>query len=175
MRVPEKKLPVSVFLAAMMMIPVMARAEHTRVTNPSALSVEALGKGLAFSFQFDQVLSDDFSAGFGYGSVGLNTAAGTDTGLKTSLIPIYMHYYFTRDSGSFFGEAGATIVTGSQTANGLTAGTGSLNFGSGGVMPTIGLGYEQRMDTGFLFRGAAYGLLGRDYTPWVGFTFGYSF
>ncbi|MCM2279195.1 MAG: hypothetical protein NDJ89_14050 [Oligoflexia bacterium] len=152
----------------------LAHAEHTRVTYPSAVSVEVLGKGLAFAVQYDRVLNDDLVAGFGYGSVSLNRGQ-EDTGQSVSLIPVYAHYYFTRDQASFFGAAGFTIVTDATKSNGLEASTGALKFSSSPVIPVIGLGYENRTDTGFLFRATAYGMLAKSYAPWVGVTFGYAF
>ncbi|MCM2323823.1 MAG: hypothetical protein NDJ90_11240 [Oligoflexia bacterium] len=155
-------------------LPSLAFAEHVRVTNPNAFSVELLGKGLAYSLQYDRVIDDDLVVGFGYGHVGLKRGED-DLSEGVSLIPAYAHYYFAREQASFFGMAGVTIVTDSSAASNLESTTGGLDFASSPVVPVIGLGYENRGDAGFLFRTTLYGMLGKTYTPWLGVTFGYSF
>lgn len=163
------------FMVAFMAVPSVF-AEHTRVTNPNALSVEGLGKALMWSVQYDRMFNDDLAAGFGFGTVGLNlTANGASSGLSTSVVPIYMHYYFVRDSGSPFAMLGATVVLNSTAADGLTSNTGGLQFSSSPVIPEIGLGYEVRTDAGAFFRATAYGMFGRSFSPWFGATFGTSF
>lgn len=163
----------SLIVLSLLVFAKAARAEHTRVTYPTSIGFEAFGKGLQYSVQFDRVLSDDLVAGVGYGGTSLNDASGNDTGRRATLIPFYAHYYFAREQGSFFGMAGATLVTDSGAANGLTSSAGGLKFTSSSVLPVIGIGYEERPDTGFLFRAAAYGVLGKEYSPWFGFALGY--
>lgn len=152
-----------------------ARAEDTRMTYPNVVGIEAFGRGLLFGVTYDRVVNDDIVAGVAYGSASLNDVNGVDTGRKTGLIPVYMNYYFTREGGSLFGTIGATLVTDSTAANGNVANVGGVKFSSSAVLPTIGLGFEERSDTGFLFRVAAYGIFGKSYAPWFGFTFGYAF
>ena len=153
----------------------VARAEATRITNPNAINLEVLGRGLLYSISFDRVLSDDLAAGIGFGTVGLNNIDGTGSNQSTALIPVYINYYFMRDSGSLFVTGGATLVGNSSGANGLKANFSGLQFNSTPVLPTFGAGFESRGDSGFLFRVTAYGIIGQTLSPWVGFTLGYSF
>src|SRR4051812_23718479 len=86
-----------------------ARAEHTRPTNPNMLGVEALGRGLLYSVDYDRVMGEDMVAGFGIGSTGTKNSGPTVT-----LLPIYANWYFIRDQGSPFLTAGASVVTSSN-------------------------------------------------------------
>ncbi|MCM0607064.1 MAG: hypothetical protein KA715_13325 [Xanthomonadaceae bacterium] len=139
-----------------------AQAQHTRRTNPNVFAVEGLGRGGLGSLQFDRVVSDDVSAGFGIGLLG---SAGVSTFFS---VPFFMNYYLNRDARSFYVTGGATVSFGS---GGLISSIG--NFGSA-VLPNFGLGYESRSDSGFLFRAAAYGMISTVFAPWFGFTFGYA-
>lgn len=161
-------------VAASLVMASTALAEHTRVTYPGIVSAEAFGKGLTYSVQFDRAVSDDLSAGVGIGSTGLDFVSGGDTGKKATLVPVYAHYYFTRDHGSLYAMGGATLIASSGT-EGLKSKMGNFEFPSGSVLPVAGLGFEERTDTGFLFRATGYGMMGKKLTPWFGFTFGYGF
>ncbi len=152
------------------------KAPHTRVTYPSAVSVEVLGRGVMYSVNFDQVLSDELVAGFGYGSVSTDLrGTSVDSGQTAQMIPAYMNYYFTRAAGSIYGTLGVNVVLNAKKVNGTDSATGGVEFGRESIMPTIGMGYENRGDTGFLFRVAAYGLVSKNVAPWLGFSFGYAF
>jgi hypothetical protein len=50
-----------------------------------------------------------------------------------------------------------------------------VKYKSATVFPVLGVGFESRGDTGFLFRATAYGIVSSDVHPWLGFTFGYAF
>jgi len=163
-------------LAADLIPTTQSKAPHTRVTYPSAVSVEVLGRGLMYSINFDQVLSDELAAGFGYGSVSTDLrGTSTDAGQSAQMIPAYMNYYFSRTAGSIYGTLGVNVVVNAKKVKGTDSATGGLEFGRESIMPTVGLGYENRGDTGFLFRVAAYGLVSNNITPWLGFSFGYAF
>lgn len=148
----------------------LAQAAHTRVTNPNALSVEGLGRGLQYSIQYDHVLNDDMAAGFGVG-----TASVQESNSNTTIVPAYFNYYFSRDAGSLYATAGATLLTDSDVAKNGTLTTGKIEFGSNAVLPVFGFGYENRGDTGFLFRATGYGVVAKKLYPWLGFSFGYAF
>jgi hypothetical protein len=152
-----------------------AFAEHTRVTNPNALSVEFLGRGLMYSVDFDRVVNDDIVAGVGIGSTSMRNQDGTDPGVSTLLIPVYASYYFMRDQGSLYLTVGADIVSNSSAVNGLKTTYGNMTMNSNAVLPTFGLGYENRSDAGFIFRIAAYGIYASSLNPWGGLTLGYCF
>jgi len=168
-----RKISVALFLVSMAF---SARAEHTRVTHPNVLGVEMLGRAGLFSVQYDRVMNDDMAAGFGYGTVGLkDRTSGADIGQSVKLVPVYFNYYFKQDQGSLYGTGGATIILDSNDAAGRTSKTGSIDFGSGAVLPVVGFGYENRGDSGFLFRVTGYATFADKVIPWVGFTFGHAF
>jgi hypothetical protein len=164
------------FAAALVLLAAPAAwAEHTRVTNPNALSVEVLGRGILYSVDYDRVMNDDMAAGIGIGKVNLNLPDGTDSGLHTTVVPAYVNYYFTRDQGSIYATGGVTVVSDSSTANGLVSSPGNVKFNSNAVLPNFGLGYENRGDSGFLVRLTALAIVAKSVAPWGGLTFGYAF
>lgn len=154
--------------------PESARAEHTRVTYPSAVSAEILGRAMLYSFAFDQVVSDELAAGVGIGAVPLQTVGGMDLNQSTGVVPIYVNYYFQREQNSPFATFGADVLL-SSSAKGRKSTYGDVEFSSSSVIPTFGLGFESRTDRGFLFRVAGYGLAAKKLSPWLGFSFGYAF
>jgi hypothetical protein len=154
------------FLVCGLFFASLARAEHTRITNPSALNLEVLGRGLLYSVSFDRVMNDELAAGIGIGSTSL-VGSGTAT-----MIPVYVNYYFQKDQGSLYATGGATLVAGDDISDSKSS-FGSVELNN--VVPTFGVGYENRGDSGFLFRVTGYGIVAEKLTPWVGFTFGYAF
>lgn len=153
-----------------------ADAPHTRVTYPSTVSVEMLGRAMLYSVNFDQVFNDNIAAGFGLGSAGLMTPVlEIDVDQSATFLPAYMNYYFLKEAGSPFLTVGMTLITNHSSVKNLETKTGNLEIPSSNVMPTFGGGYENRTDTGFLFRAAAYFVAARKLTPWLGFSLGFSF
>jgi hypothetical protein len=58
----------------------------------------------------------------------------------------------------------------------VTAGTDTGPFDDSATYGYAGLGFEFRAESGFLFRGAAYGLFsGGGFWIWPGLTIGYAF
>ncbi len=158
-------------------VKVMPRvSEHTRVTNPSAIIVEVLGRGMIGSISFDQVLNDDMAAGFGFSGVSTNVPnSGINANRTAYMFPAYFNYYFTRAAGSFFGTAGVNLVTNTNRVQRYESSVGDLIFPTNSIIPTFGVGYENRGDNGFIFRATAYGLYGDSLTGWFGASFGYAF
>jgi len=150
-------------------------ADNVRVTNPNAISVEALGRSLMYSVNFDRAMNEDMVAGFGFGGTPTKNAAGASAGITATMFPVYFNYYFLRDQGSLFATGGVSILTNSTSVNGLTSNPGGLDFNSSSVLPNFGVGYENRGDTGFLFRFTAYAIVGKSLAPWIGFSLGYAF
>lgn len=150
-------------------------AANMRVTNPSALSVEVLGRGFLYSVNYDQVMSEDFAAGFGIGRVPLNNTDGKDSGSSVTVLPGYFNYYFMKEQGSLYASGGLTIITDTNTAKGKVSSAGSVQFTSSIIVPNVGLGYENRAESGFMFRIAGYLMSAHKIYPWVGVTFGYTF
>lgn len=153
-----------------------AEAANTRVTYPSVVSLEVLGRTTLYTIGFDQVVNENIAVGAGFGSVSANFA-GTDIDASRtiSMVPVYMNYYFMKEQGTLFATAGATLITNHSKVKGLESTTGNMIVPSSNVMPTVGVGYENRGDNGFLFRVTAYGIMAKKFTPWMGFSFGYGF
>ena len=80
-----------------------------------------------------------------------------------------------RDQGSVYVTGGAALVINSTDVQGFKTNLGGLTFPTSALLPEFGAGYENRGDSGFLFRLAAYGIVGTKLVPWVGFSFGYAF
>ena len=149
---------------------------QTRATYPSAVSLELLGRSMLYSINFDQALNDNLAAGVGLGSVSTNIHdTDRDANQTATFVPAYMNYYFTKAAGSPFVTGGVTLILNHASVKGNDTSTGSLQIPSSSVMPTFGGGYENRGDTGFLFRVAGYLVAGKSLTPWLGFSFGYCF
>ncbi len=149
---------------------------HSRVTYPSAVSLEVLGRSMLYSVNFDQVLNDNIAAGVGFGSVSMQVHnTDIDAGKTATFIPAYMNYYFNKAANSPFVTGGVTLILNHSSIKGLDTSTGGLQIPTSSVMPTFGAGYESRSDTGFLFRVTGYLIAGKDLTPWLGFSFGYGF
>ncbi len=144
-----------------------ARAEHTRVTNPGAASLEVLGRAVLYSLNFDYVMGDDMAAGLGIGAVTTKQSG------SATMIPAYFLYYFSREQGSIFATGGVTVM--SSSLGGQVSKAGNVGFDANQVLPNLGLGYENRGDGGYLFRVAAYGMLAAEVKPWLGFSFGWAF
>lgn len=172
-------LSLSVLTLALVSIPVFsiaAEAANTRVTYPSVVSLEVLGRTTLYTVGFDQVVNENIAVGAGFGSVSAHFA-GTDIDAnKTiSMVPVYLNYYLLKEQGTPFVTAGATLITNHSSVKGLESTTGNMKVPSSNVMPTVGVGYENRGDNGFLFRVTAYGIMAKKFTPWMGFSFGYGF
>jgi hypothetical protein len=153
-----------------------ASAAHTRVTYPSALSIEVLGRNMLYSIGFDQVVNDNIAAGVGFGTVSMifpNT--DVDANKTATFVPVYMNYYFMKEGGTPYVTGGVTLITNHSSVKNLETSTGGLKIPTSSVMPVFGAGYENRGDTGFLFRVTGYAVAGKSVAPWVGFTFGYVF
>lgn len=152
-----------------------APGSNTRMTYGSSVYVEALGRGLLWNVGFDQVINENLSAGAGFGTVGTKSPLAGIATDSAQIIPVYASYYFMKSAGSPFLTAGIDLVLNQDDVKGLKAKTSNLVFPDNTVMPTFGVGYENRTDTGFLFRLTAYGIGGDSFKPWVGITFGLCF
>jgi hypothetical protein len=150
-------------------------AEDTRVTNPNAVLLEVGGRGILYSVNYDRVVSEDLAFGIGYGSGPVTSANGVDTSQSVSLIPVYVNLYLMRDQGSLYVTGGADFVTNPGSIVGYSANQSGVVFQNTSIMPTFGVGYENRSDAGFLVRATGYVLVASNVKPWAGFSIGYSF
>ncbi len=163
-------------LLAGLLVAVSAQAEHTRVTNPNALSLEMFGRSALYTIGFDRVVNDDIVAGIGFGSVPLaEVGGGAKVGKSASFVPVYVNYYFAREGGSLYATGGASIVMNSDTSRGYATEYGGMVLGNKTILAHFGLGFESRSDNGFLFRLAGYGVVAQAVYPWFGLTLGWAF
>jgi hypothetical protein len=152
-----------------------AHAEDERATKPTSVGLELFGRGILWDLHVDEVLSEELAAGIGFGSVGLKTPGGGDLNNSARLIPVYMNYYFMKEQGSVFATLGADLVLNQDQVANTEATMGGVKFNSSGVMPTFGVGYENRSPTGVILQVTAYGLVAKSFYPWFGFSLGFAF
>lgn len=142
--------------------------EITRVSNPNAFSVEAFGRGMLANVLYDRTLTRDIGLGVGFGMV------GTDGTYFAALVPVFVNVYFARAQGSVFATAGATFVPNSSLVGGAMTVVGNLRLAQFPMIANVGVGYENRSDSGFLIRITAYAQYSASFAPWFGLTLGYS-
>jgi hypothetical protein len=131
------------------------------------LSLELLGRGLLYSFNYDYMLTDDLALGAGFSRTSIS-AGRSDA--SAWILPVYANYYFTPGKHRVFATGGANFVV----ASGTIDGSESKVTGSG-LAGVVGGGYEFRADNGFLFRAAPYLFVGKASGVWAGLSLGYSF
>jgi hypothetical protein len=135
--------------------------------NRHAVSLELLGRGLLYSFNYDYLVQENIALGGGLSRVSISS--GSSSASVTS-IPLYANYYFTSGSPHrFFGTGGANILFASGRL------TDDAQVSGSGLAGIVGGGYEYRGENGFLFRAAPYVLLGKASGLWAGLSFGYTF
>ena len=76
------------------------------------------------------------------------------------------------EAGSVYATAGVDVAANVSDVKYTESTIGGVKFSSSPVLPVFGIGYENRTDTGFLFRVAGYGIVGKKLAPWLGFQFG---
>jgi hypothetical protein len=158
----------------MMTLPMRAaQAADVRATNPNAVSLELLGRGMLWGLTYDRAFADRIVAGAGFGYSPMRTAGDVDMG-SAKLIPVYVNVYLSTEGNSFFATGGASIVANSGDTKGLKATYSGLDFGTMPLIPQFGVGFESRQDAGFLFRATVYGVIANEIRPWFGITLGYS-
>ncbi len=129
------------------------------------ISLELLGRGGLYSFNYDYMITDDLALG-----AGLATYSISSNGSNASawVVPVYANYYITGQNHRLFVTGGADVVFSSGKLAGDTQVSGS------GLAGVLGAGYEYRGDSGFLFRAAPYLMVGKISGTWLGLSFGYA-
>src|ERR1035437_9102883 len=105
--------------------------------GPNAISVELLGRGIAYSINYDRVVSPEIAVGIGFEtlSVGASNDNGTQYSAATiTIIPLYLNYYLSDNDGSrWFVSGGIDIISASWHNDSYTfSGTGALFTAGGG-------------------------------------------
>lgn len=131
----------------------------------NALSLELLGRGLLYSFDYDYLIHDDVALGIGASTYSFSS--GTSSA-NVTFIPLYANYYFTPGEHRWFASGGVNLIHASGTLDQSEKISGS---GAAGI---IGGGYEFRGESGFLFRASPYVFVGKASGVWLGISIGYT-
>ena len=141
-----------------------ASQELNRERMKSDVGIELLGKAVLYSFYYQYTPTKQFGLEVGLGALGGGTGSDNATII---FLPIGAKFYLIPKDGSLY-LAGGVVP--------LTAGTDSGPFDETNTYSYLGIGFEFRSDTGFLFRGSAYGLIAEGgFFIWPGLTLGYAF
>jgi hypothetical protein len=144
--------------------PRISAQELTRERLKSDVGIELLGKAAIYCFNYQYTPVKQIGLEVGFGALG--GGSGSDVATLT-FVPIGAKLYLIPKDGSLYLTGGFTIAS---------AGTDSGPFENTGTYGYAGLGFEFRATTGFIFRGAAYGLFSGDgFFIWPGLTLAYCF
>jgi hypothetical protein len=138
-------------------------AENKDTHSKNNVYVECLGNGLLYSFNYEYMPQDNFSARIGAGYL-------ADTETSVALIPVMGNYLMRESSHRFELGAGATII--------LIDGKGEyMKQKASAAIPTLTAGYRyQPREGGMIFRAGFTPLFGKDtFVPSVGLSIGQSF
>ena len=132
----------------------------------NAFSLELLGRGGLYSFNYDHLVLPNLALGAGAATYSLSAGAAN---ANVWLVPLYANYYFNENSHHrFFASGGADLIVVSGKVSSDARFTGS------GLAGVVGGGYEYRGENGFLFRATPYAFLGKASGFWLGFSLGYA-
>lgn len=144
--------------------PRVSAQQLTRERLKSDVGIELLGKAALYCFNYQYTVNRVVGLEAGIGALGGGTGEDNAT---VAFVPIGAKLYLIPKDGSLYLTGGFTIVS---------LGTNSGPFEDTGTYGYAGLGFEFRAETGFTFRGAAYGLFSGDgFFIWPGLTLAYSF
>jgi hypothetical protein len=130
----------------------------------NAMSLELLGRGLLYSFNYDYLLKDNLALGAGASHYSISSG---DASAGAWIIPVYANYYLTGGNHRWFATGGANLIFASGNV-------GDDKVSGSGVAGVLGAGYEYRGDNGFLFRAAPYVFVGKASGGWLGISLGYA-
>jgi hypothetical protein len=127
----------------------------------NAITFELLGRGVAYSFNYDYLILDNFGLGAGLSYYGSGSA-------NLLIIPVYGNFYPLGERHRLLLTAGPTFLT-------FSGKTSNDSIKASGVAFNAGVGYEFRGESGFIFRATPYVYFGQISTAWLGLSFGYAF
>jgi hypothetical protein len=130
----------------------------------NAMSLELLGRGFLYSFNYDRMLTDNVAVGAGISHYSIGSG---DVSAGAWIIPLYGNYYLGSGNGRFFATGGANVILAS-------AGAGDDRVSGSGLAGVLGGGWEYRADNGFLFRASPYVFVGKASGAWLGISVGYA-
>ncbi len=155
----NKRLPV-LLLALVTYLPVTADSAvaQTRDSLRSDFGIELLGKALIYSLSYQYMVTPMLGLEAGVAAVG-----GSDE--LVAAFPLGGRVYFSRKSNSPFLTGGGILITSDTFDEDFSTTAGYL-----------GLGFEYRAQSGFLFRGSVYSLIAEGgFWIWPGLNVGYAF
>lgn len=144
--------------------------ELNRVRMPNDVGMELLGKAVVYSFYYQRTVTPYVGLEAGISALG---SGGDDESTTIVFLPIGAKFYLIPKDGSVYLTGGASIVSASVDNGPFDeddddGGTNTYGY--------AGMGFEFRAESGFIFRGAAYGLIsGGGFFIWPGLTVGYAF
>lgn len=159
---------VVVFAALFCVGALPARAQSlAREKLPNDIGIELLGKSVIYSFYYQRTLNRNLGLEAGLGALGGGSGSDNATIL---FFPIGARFYAIPKNGTFFICGGAVFLNASTGKGPFSDDSSSKNYGY------VGPGFEFRSESGFLFRGTAYGLMGGGgFFIWPGLSVGYGF
>ncbi|HEV8382296.1 MAG TPA: hypothetical protein VGQ29_11955 [Gemmatimonadales bacterium] len=138
----------------------------TRATMRNDFGVEVLGKALLYSFSYQRMVGTSFGLEAGFAAFGGGSASGSST---IAFFPLSAKVYLFPKNGSLYLTGGAVLITASTNS-------GPFSDNAAAFYGDVGLGFEARSRSGFVFRSTLYGLFGGgSYFIWPGVTIGYAF
>ncbi len=152
--------------------------EKTAVEKiPNAVSIEAGGKGIMYSVNYDRLLDSQWAIGAGYSFYSLGTA---DKGANMAVVPVYSNFYLTEEFNRYFFIGGVDIVNVQIRSNSTNPTDQDKIFEIGktqlknSVIPIFlaGTGWELRSRSGLLFRATGYLTYLTEIQPWAGISVG---
>lgn len=137
--------------------------------------LELLGNGIAYSVNYERMLTDDLSARLGFSYLSVSLGSGSSKA-KADIVtaPILLNYTVGGRNHRAELGAGATVIYASASSSdgGVTSsGEGAAIVGTG----VVGYRYSPA-DGGFVFRAGFTPLFGKGgFLPWGGMSFGGTF
>jgi hypothetical protein len=141
--------------------------ELVREKMPNDIGIELLGKSVIYSFYYQRTINRYVGLEAGFSALGGGSGSDNST---IMFFPIGGRLYVIPRNGTFFISGGAVFLTATTHSGPFGDDSSSASYGY------VGPGFEFRSETGFLFRGTAYSLIGGDgFFIWPGLTLGYAF
>lgn len=137
-------------------------------SQPNAITLEFLGRALAYSLNYDRAFTEHITVGLGISSW-QESWRWSQYQSTVVVLPVYMNYYFSEKMGRGFASAGVDFIHVSQTAN------NDNSFMNNGAAATLGAGYETRDRSGFLLRIGFYLVAGQPVELSPAVDIGYAF
>lgn len=152
-----------VIILLLCMLPQNDAIAQSRMNLPNDFGIELLGKAAVYSFSYQHMLSNALGLQAGLSALG---GGSDDENVTILFIPAGAKLYFVPKDGSPFVTGGLVFLTGAYDWQDTESTTYFY----------LGLGFEYRSNSGFLFRGSAYGLIfDGSFFIWPGLHVGYAF